>query len=57
MHAHIYTWRSLPSLVTPISNKRSLGMIFSVVFMLVAAFYSLLCLTAVFRFPGEKKAN
>lgn len=45
---------SLPSLVTPISNKRVLGSIFGVVFLLVTAFYCLLCLTAVFRFPRKR---
>ena len=47
---------SLPSLVTPIANKRNLSGMLAVVFLLILSFYSLLCLTAVFRFPASEFA-
>eukprot|EP00052_Salpingoeca_macrocollata_P027282 m.258748 g.258748 ORF g.258748 m.258748 type:complete len:484 (-) comp22722_c3_seq10:154-1605(-) len=45
---------SLPSLVTPISDKSRLTAMFTADFVMVLAFYSLLCFTAVFRFPASE---
>eukprot|EP00128_Syssomonas_multiformis_P016396 Colp12_sorted_trinity150504_noHs@22127 len=44
---------SLPGLVTPITNKKSLNWLFGVDFMTVMSFYLLLCYTAVFRYGDD----
>lgn len=44
---------SLPSLVTPIKPKTGLPALLALDFACVAAFYYLLCFTAVFRFPAD----
>ena len=41
---------SLPSIITPVINKRRINLVLLVDFLLVAAFYTFLVLTAVFAF-------
>ncbi|EGD76595.1 hypothetical protein PTSG_07712 [Salpingoeca rosetta] len=44
---------SLPSLLTPITRKKTLGTVLSLDFLLCFLFYALLSLTAVFRFQAD----
>jgi amino acid permease len=42
---------SLPSLITPINNKRGLHLRIGLVYLLILSFYYLLSLTGIFTFP------
>ncbi|XP_060501452.1 transmembrane protein 104 isoform X1 [Panthera onca] len=44
---------SLPSLVTPVSSKRHLTRLVFLDYVLILAFYGLLCFTAIFCFRGD----
>nr|XP_035944500.1 transmembrane protein 104 isoform X4 [Halichoerus grypus]XP_035944501.1 transmembrane protein 104 isoform X4 [Halichoerus grypus] len=44
---------SLPSLVTPVSSKRHLTCLVFLDYVLILAFYGLLCFTAIFCFRGD----
>ncbi|XP_022379162.1 transmembrane protein 104 isoform X1 [Enhydra lutris kenyoni] len=44
---------SLPSLVTPVSSKRRLTCLVFLDYVLILAFYGLLCFTAIFCFRGD----
>ena len=44
---------SLPSLVTPIKNKRSLAKLLAADYFLILLFYMLLGMTAIYCFPGN----
>ena len=44
---------SLPSLVTPIKNKKSLSKLLAADYFLILVFYMLLGMTAIYCFPGD----
>ncbi|KAF7698098.1 transmembrane protein 104 [Silurus meridionalis] len=44
---------SLPSLITPISDKRRISMLLTVDYVLILAFYTLLCFTAIYCFDSS----
>ncbi|XP_076853357.1 transmembrane protein 104 [Brachyhypopomus gauderio] len=44
---------SLPSLITPISDKRRVGVLLTVDYVLILGFYTLLSFTAIFCFDGS----
>ena len=45
---------SLPSILTPVTNKKRLNVLILLDFILIALFYTMVVLTAVFAFPENK---